>query len=1295
MGARNTYIPALDNSNNTFEKEIHINNNEGVDDILLRSGQEGSEFKTIAYVQSLFSLNNPDNPYYNIGNSGIKFIIHGGSTENITITQQNVTITACHPTHDGLTYFGDITLNSVGGIRLMGLKCNNLIISGSGSTYIEKCQASGVFSKTGTGYLEFNDNCDLLGVTGSITGTGAVVFQNSKTPIITLNNASAALTVRDCMQGGNITVTNGVLLNINSIQTSVTNTSSVISSSATGIVYLINCSPAKPDNTSGRLILAGLYSIINTTYDVVNSNISGTNLGLKSGFDNIVLKNIPTVSGKTTCFVQNTDGSFALQTISSGGTSLPANTVGLLGNDGNGTLTWRLVGSNDLTPTGVIARTYVNPTFTLGADGRISAALDGSNSPTGPAGGSLTGIYPNPTLTNTGVIPNNYNNFQIGADGRVYSARPLNDSDIPSLDIAKITTGTLPIVRGGTNNTNLGADKSIAISDGNKISYLPPPSNPGDTLNFNGTNIVWSNIGGSNSLDPNNVYVSTLGNDTTGIGSLSLPFATIDKAITVANGLVILGSGGYGSTYINDLPVSGIISQYDTENNTYVSFIETLGGTGTDGFRVKNINSSTITIGGYNGGCKISDVKFAPITTNFSVILKANNLTNTPTDYVIKNSNLRTNNNATYGILLYPAPAAYPATLVIDNCENVKITSQVGAVQTENHIPDNWTIKYRNCTFTAPSNSTSLNFISLEDEDRILDDLATNGTKFNGINQIAKTDFNGKLPKSIQNIASLWVQTESYVEGEIVIYSNTLYRANGNVSANTSFTEGLTGATFKAIAGTGQDRIVDMISGLHCTLFRTMSGRVYGAKSNSGECYPGIGETSYTFSHYAGWGIERMRELTFYNEFTQSMETGKCIKIAVQGMVGYALMDNGNLYVWGRNNYGALGLGTSTTPYFVNHYKPQITNTNVVEVYTHPSGGSRNEGDRVRSIIKKTDGKIYGCGFNEQGGLGLNNTTNISYWTELTWCGTNPVSVWNLGSSVGVLIVQKSDLSIWGTGRNNSGCLGNNATTATTTPLNLTSAWMTGGATNQIIKKISGGFGYWETSGNQYFENSFIVMWLTDNANTTDIIRSCGNDVWLSLGNGATGSITVPTTVSIGGTGRITQLSAMGGAPGKVSVLKNGKLYSWGYNELGGVGNVSNTNVASPTAIKSAVTFSEMYGDDATNYGMEYYIANTFARATNGTFYYTGRNTFGQGALGHFNNVNEMYICQQLNPNMKIKKVDYHYTGWDRWCPIILLENGQLMTWGYNGRGFIDPENQAGLIYHPGRIITPNISLNY
>lgn len=118
----------------------------------------------------------------------------------------------------------------------------------------------------------------------------------------------------------------------------------------------------------------------------------------------------------------------------------------------------------------VASSQHLSPAGPIGSAGSL----------TGAAGGSLNGTYPNPGIANSGVTAGTYTKVVVQADGRVTSGNTLASSDIPSLDFAKITTGTVPITQGGTGQiTALPA-----------FNALSPLTTAGDLLFFSASNNV-------------------------------------------------------------------------------------------------------------------------------------------------------------------------------------------------------------------------------------------------------------------------------------------------------------------------------------------------------------------------------------------------------------------------------------------------------------------------------------------------------------------------------------------------------------------------------------------------------------------------------------------------------------------------------------------------------------------------------------------------------------------------------------------------------------------------------------
>jgi alpha-tubulin suppressor-like RCC1 family protein len=382
-------------------------------------------------------------------------------------------------------------------------------------------------------------------------------------------------------------------------------------------------------------------------------------------------------------------------------------------------------------------------------------------------------------------------------------------------------------------------------------------------------------------------------------------------------------------------------------------------------------------------------------------------------------------------------------------------------------------------------------------------------------------------------------------------------------------------------------------------------------------------------------------------------------------------MTSGNLYTWGYNQNGQCGLGHTNQV-----GTPTLAATNVIDVYDHPSNSGYAAGDS-RLFIKKSDGYIYCAGSNSNGALGVGDTTNRSTFTQITALGTNVTGLWNMGSTYGCAIAQKSDYTIWVAGYNGSGQLGNGNTTNQVSFIDVTSAW--GGGTGKTLKKVIGGFGYYDTAASTL---SSMGMLLDDGTNT--VFRTCGDNTYGQLGNGATsGSTSTPYTPNVG-TGRISDIAGVG-SPCSVYVLKSdGTLYAFGYNAYGqaGIGNANSTGT--PTIATTGVT--TLLSDGITSHTYGYKIQSAILKADG--LYMSGFNDNGYCGVGNTTNPITSFVKTMLPVDFTIKLLGSYCTNTEGRIYVVVSTDNRIYTWGWNGQNGVHATSTTSVLT-PSNINTP------
>lgn len=524
-----------------------------------------------------------------------------------------------------------------------------------------------------------------------------------------------------------------------------------------------------------------------------------------------------------------------------------------------------------------------------------------------------------------------------------------------------------------------------------------------------------------------------------------------------------------------------------------------------------------------------------------------------------------------------------------------------------------------------------------------------------------------------------WSLTSSYRAGETVVYGSSLYKANSDIPANTAWAIGTSGATWSLVVLSSQTATITKITntGLRTGGFLTSDGKVYTFNNNSYTQVPGTGRATKNDMNNNSPGITNAGEVVFYDQYAKvSVQPGaKAIDFGFNGGHALVLFDNGELWGWGRNDYGQLAISNAQVYYLM----PRRLNTGVQKVFYHNTNLCRATASYyVRTVIQKNN-KIYACGYNGLGALGLNDTTDRTTWTELTWAigasGNAPRSVWNLGNYVGGILIETdegSGLSKYKmAGYNNNGHMGTTLGTFQS-PTDITSIYAGGATTTYRIRDAQGGFGYTDSADNNY---SGMLLWLQDSTDTTrSKVMTAGANNWGSIGNSAnTGNNTTPFNALSGAsylnssTYNVKQVSWSGSAPGTVHVLlTNGDLWAWGYNSHGQVGDGTSTQVNSPIKVNTNV--KELLFPNQTAWYYEY-RTTTCIRKNDGTYWSCGLGGYGQCANGVLADTNTGW------QRMRIPKTrDWVVLGWysmhgnseHGFIPLMYDTEGVLWSWGRN-----------------------------
>ncbi|XP_015608978.1 RCC1 and BTB domain-containing protein 1 isoform X3 [Cephus cinctus] len=208
-------------------------------------------------------------------------------------------------------------------------------------------------------------------------------------------------------------------------------------------------------------------------------------------------------------------------------------------------------------------------------------------------------------------------------------------------------------------------------------------------------------------------------------------------------------------------------------------------------------------------------------------------------------------------------------------------------------------------------------------------------------------------PKKVDTLCEKRIKTFAYDsgphvlalthQGEVYSWGHNAYYEVGNGSSNQTHTPA-------SICMNLSDKfVIDIACGSHHSLVLTDEGEVYAwGQNNCGQVGSGISSNQCA-----------------PRKVNSSLSTKKVISIACGQTSSIAVTDNGDVYAWGYNGVGQLGIGN-----YVNQLNPYKVATLVGVVIEKVVCGY------AHTIALSDEGVLYVWGGNTYGQLGLGNKTN-------------------------------------------------------------------------------------------------------------------------------------------------------------------------------------------------------------------------------------------------------------------------------------------------------------------------------
>jgi alpha-tubulin suppressor-like RCC1 family protein len=313
-------------------------------------------------------------------------------------------------------------------------------------------------------------------------------------------------------------------------------------------------------------------------------------------------------------------------------------------------------------------------------------------------------------------------------------------------------------------------------------------------------------------------------------------------------------------------------------------------------------------------------------------------------------------------------------------------------------------------------------------------------------------------------------------------------------------------------------------------------------------------------------------------------------EIAAGDYTSFAVKNDGSLWVWGSNQYGARGDGSSgdnlTSPV-------QVPIPNRVTTPSRRGKHAVAVGTGVYAAID-TDGQVWTWGVNWNGRLG-DGTTNSRYTPARVRKSANPddylTGIISISAGGGTIAALDADGTVWTWGAGANGALGNGFTTDSSYAVQV----LQGGSNNTATPLV----GMSEVACG----SSGFCLALA----RSGTVYGWGSNAFSQLGIPGGGALSIATPIPLGS---FIDAIAAGAAHG-IAHSSNGNMYGWGYNGRGQLGNGGTGVAQAPPVIMDA-------GPDGMNNISDIAAGPNFSvmvRYTDRAVFVVGDNQSGQLAI--------------------------------------------------------------------------------